>query len=284
MNFENREIDDKKLMDEIDELESDFTPKVKAKIIEEKEEAEAVSREKSPKYNIAIILLLILVICAYLCYEKFIKNNYNYNYDDYSYEEYEEIVKKNEDEFNKQRVNVETNVTVANNTIIVEVNNNNDSPIFDADIYLVYYDENHKAIDVSYDQIDYILPGGKEYFEFGKIKNSYETYDVVVTKSYFSIETPVDLSDKIGYGDQKNDEKIVIKAKNESDSEIDMLKYQIVYFDEEKKIVGFEDLYEYDLTKGKKFELSSYGPYDKETYESIEYAGYEVNLVYARKK
>ena len=178
MSFENREIDDKKLMDEIDELESDFEPKVKVKI---EEKVEKAPKEKGAKYNTTIIILLILVICAYLCYEKFIKE-YNYNNKNSLHETNIETIEKDEGKTKEQITNVETNVKIENDIIIAEIKNNNESPIFDANVYLVHYDENHKAIDISSEGVDIILPNEKIDIEFGNVKNELETFDIVVTK------------------------------------------------------------------------------------------------------
>lgn len=284
MSFENREIDDKKLMDEIDGLDTVFETKVKTKKVEKKvekteERAEAITKEKSSKYNIAIILLLILVVCAYLCYEKFIKDNYAC--DDYSYEEYQEMQRKNENEFKNQKTNIETKTSTSNNNIFAKVENNNDTPLNDCDVYIVYYDSNNKAIDVDSKVIEYIVPNGEEYVSFEPQINDFENYDIVVSRKYFAQKTPTDLSTKIGYNVYEEDGKICIKGKNENDKKVDILKFQIVFYDKNGEVIGLDETYEFDLDKNQKFEVYSYGLYDGDSYESIEYENYEVNLIYA---
>lgn len=275
MSFEDRKIDDRKLMDEIDELEDNFQENV---IIDSK------INKHSFRKNLIFVILLVIVLVSYVIYEKYViqKNNYGSYYENFEDYNKKQEIEKAEFEILKKNINVilkKDNLQYGN--IIVGLENNNEKDIYDFDINLIFYDSLNNPIDINSKILNCIESGKKTYIKFEDYPDEYERFEVLITKKSFYNESQESLSSKIDYKVYDENNLIKIKGRNHSSKKIDRMQFDIVYYNENKEVIGISNMYFYDIKPEKEFELNDYGPYNTKNYESIDYSSYEINLVYA---
>ena len=285
MNFEEKEIDDKKLMEQIDELDDNIEDNTNAhsneKVKVEKEE-KPVKKKKSFKENVVIVLLLVFVIIAYLCYEKLIMNHkeversdskeyvasedyYDYVYGSFVYYNGNYSEAKN-DEFNILKRGIEINANRVNDSILLKMVNNNDEKVCDFDVYLIFYDENNLPISIKRNRVFYIETDMKYYIMVPNIPNKYSRYDILLSREYAYFNEPENLANQIKYE---------VSEKNSNDlSDVDIVQFEIIYFDENDEVIEVECLNQYNLNAGESVEIISKN-------EIPNHARYEVNLIYA---
>lgn len=294
MSFDNREIDDKKLLEEIDNLDSEYN---KEETEKENKEVKSDVKKNERNKNIFIVVLLILVLFAYCGYEKFIKKNetlidtdeikekiYDLNYfkngdsmydqdDDIVYddednsiieefdeEEYENMISQQKIDFknSKEKIEVTVEKETSYDEILTLLENKSDKAVFDFNVAIIFYDHNGKVVDVEKNPIDYIEANDKIWYSFNKSEEEYEKYDFIITKDYYSYPSQ-NLKDSVKYDVTEKDEQVYITGKNNSSEDIDSIEFVIEYYDKENNLVDIEYVYEYDIKANEEFELESFG-------------------------
>ena len=158
------ELDNQKLMDELDGLDDD----------ENSKKAQVRGKLKKNKENIIIAIILIVVVGIVLYY-------YNYKSDsEYSDEYYEDYIDINEDvydyevqeqmrksnfETQKQNIQIVKQSISINNELILNMTNQNNEDITDILVYVVYYDESNKIIDIKKQYIDYFKANSSRFLK-----------------------------------------------------------------------------------------------------------------------
>lgn len=281
MNFDDREIDDEKLMSEIDKLDTDY-------VVNSREEAPKTKKKFLINENILFVFLLIIVLFAYVLYDNFAKRNVSKEESKQNYELQENTAEKNtfnieslkenienEDEFNKakQKIEIVSKDIGIDNNLIICLKNNNSNSLFEFDVFAIYYDGDNIPIKIRQERVNCIDPNEEIYVSFDEVEG-YERFDILITKDYFFNDNE-SLKRNVKYETYKQGEKIKIKGKNISNSKLSNIDFQIVYLDQNGKALGLTKEYKYDVGKNKTFEIDCFEFYDK-NYDEVEYSDYKV--------
>lgn len=202
-----------------------------------------------------------------------------------SYEEYENLIKQKEDDFHRQKENlvVTEKILDVNKNLIACIENKNDVSLIDMEIYAVFFDGENNIIEVTSDYLDAIDANSKYYFKVAYTPENYEKCEIFITKRYFDDEEYIKLyNDKITFTDSiDKDRQIEIKATNNANGMIDYINFSVVYYDENDKILYVDTTSILELKKNKSDVTTVYGGWDIEKEEYINYDHYEVILNYA---
>ena len=299
MSLENKDIDDKKLLEEIDSLEPEYN------VVKEKKEepsSEPIETNKKRRYNITIVILLIVVILAYLCYDKIQKNpeivesflsNFRTEelhdiidkyssiegYKDYDYDkelQEEENLKK---EFQKNKEDIEISLyNSAFNELFMKLKNNSAYNFTDFSVYLIFYDVEGKIVDITCESIDYLDANGESCVKiFSEIKE-YDKYEYLIKREYYNFFVEYkSVRDDISYDVSKDDMAIIIKGKNQSKKVVDQMQFLVEYYDKEENIIDIDVINVYDTKGNSGFELKAY-PLSNLSEDGN---GYSVKMLYA---
>lgn len=309
----NDDFENKRLIEEIENLENDSTEGViKGSPIKQK--------KKFDSENIVFIFVIIVVVIAGIyvyfknpqateeMFEEYSKEtigeevsvedisliptdsfsffDFSEEYEeDLSYEDFENLIKQKEDDFRKQKENliVTEKILDVNKNLIACIENRNDVPLIDMEMYAVFFDGENNIIEVTSDYLDAIAANSKYYFNVNYTPENYEKCEIFITKRYFDDEEYIKLyNDKITFTDSiDNDRQIEIKATNNADEMIDYINFSVVYYDENDKILCVDNTSISELKKNKSDVTTVYGGWDIEKEEYINYDHYEVILNYA---
>ena len=202
-----------------------------------------------------------------------------------SYEDFENLIKQKEDDFRKQKENliVTEKIIDVNKNLIACIENRNDVPLIDMEMYAVFFDGENNIIEVTSDYLDAIDANSKYYFKVAYTPENYEKCEIFITKRYFDDEEYIKLyNDKITFTDSiDKDGQIEIKATNNANEMIDYINFSVVYYDENDKILYVDTTSILELKKNKSDVTTVYGGWDIEKEEYINYDHYEVILNYA---
>lgn len=296
----NKNIDNKKLLEEIEGLENDSS----------NQENTINSKVKINKENIIIIVLIVIVIIGiiytYLSnsedgislneFDKYLEEDYFSNYDDdeYDYFDDDEYYYDDEDDeyydqdqeeekFNNQKLNlvISQETLNVNKKLVAAIKNQNSENVFDFDVYVVFFDGENKVIGVDYNSIDLVKSNYEYYTVFEETPDNFERYEFFITKSFFYSSDTTILDDQVSYDVNESDGNVVINFKNNSNKLIDYMSFSIVYYDEENKILDVEELYEFDVKKNSSGELVGYGIWNYTDNTDVKYSRYEVIFNYA---
>lgn len=260
------------------------------------EEYELKNSEKKTKTE-KIVLIIVIVIIIGLMIIAFLNNNeldkvesnidlneeyYNgISYEEFQNLSYKEKEKVNKEKFNEQKNNllITTQGLDINGNLMILMENNNDVPVYDLNMYTIFYDGENKPISITQKRIYLIDEASKNYFTIDKTPENFERYDFLITNENYSSSNYISHKKDISFESYKNeDDRITIKGKNNSSSEINYIIFSIIYYDSSDKIIAIEEVIEYGLDKNKKFETYDYSLYKDDTYEKVEYSRYEVVL------
>lgn len=294
----NDDFENKRLMEEIDKLEND--PAIQT-------EEGAVKNRNTVLENIIFLIIIIAVIIGviylYSTKEDFkdatilqeaemIADSESYTDDKKVYQvdedyivddnDYDASYESAEKKFAEQRENIIVSKTILNTdkNLILCLNNQNKSTIPNVYIYVVFYDGENNIIGIDYTTIEILMGEAERYITFTKTPENFERVDTFITKEYFGDSTNTILNDKISYEikENKEDYTVDIEVKNNSDREIDIAEFSIIYYDVDGNILDVENKYSFDIKKNRTDTISLYGIWNYETGEEIKYDHYEIIL------
>lgn len=264
----NEDINNKKLLQEIESLD---------------DERENTSEEKKQKTNKwPIIIIIIVLICLATLY--FGDSYYNYfdeindDYDEEQMENYMDQEKYNQEHFEeiKENIIIKDSFLNYNKKLITVISNNTNEPVTDLSIEVIFYDGENKPIEIDSAEISIIEKNMNYYVRFEETPESFERYEFLISKEDYWYNKLEFATDKVEYH-VYNDELV---AKNNGSEEISEINFQVVYYDDSDKVIDAEDVYIYDLKKGKEenypLDLTLW---NDETYEQVDYNRYEINLI-----
>lgn len=278
--MENDNIDNEKLLLEIDSLEDNS-------------EQEGGIKNKNGGNKWIIILVLIAMIGLTSLYFNY---NYEYDYDydyedmdyyedEYSDEEIKEYISKEylaKEKFTKQKNNIKIeNISYSTNKeLIGTITNDNEEPITDLKVEVIFYDGENKPIEIDEDTIGMIERNSQCYIKFEETPENFERYEFLISKEYYWYDNLIYVTENVSYEVIENDDYVELKVKNNSSEEISEVDFQITYYNEEDKIMNVENIGIFDLEK-RKAQTEEFCLYEfnekEETYEN--YARYEVKLL-----
>ena len=276
------ELDNQKLMDELDGLDDD----------ENSKKAQVRGKLKKNKENIIIAIILIVVVGIVLYYYNY-KGDSEYSDEDYeSYEDYidinenvydyevQEQIRKSNFETQKQNIQIVKQSISINNELILNMTNQNNEDITDILVYVVYYDESNKIIDIKKQYIDYFKANSSRFLKFEELPKNQVRYETFITKEDFYDESYKDyyLNDYISIANELKNGEINITLKNNYTEEINCVGFSIVYYDLQDNILDVKETYIYDIKSGDEERIIDSGIWNDEKNELVSYARYEVIL------
>ena len=278
MKFAENDIDDQKLIEEINKLDDDV-------IKEDKNKSKTIIHINR---NIFFVTLLILILLIYSIYNLLttkddiekqewdssngIKEGIKYVKEE-SYNYFLEEDKSYYNEFEKSKENLNSNFYKIDNNLILEILNDNEKPISRINAYIIFYDGENNIIDIKENYVDFINAKSKFYINHIESFSDYERYDVKFVKSYYFVEDEEVKNNEISFSSRITNSKVEIKFQNNSENRIGNVDFQIIYYDNDKEIIDIENVYEFDVKKNETRYLSGY---------NNNFAYYEVNLVYSK--
>ena len=163
--------------------------------------------------------------------------------------EYDEYYAKNRDKVNVEMTkNIEyKDYLLVDGDILVEIKNNNDYPMIGR-VYVEFIDKDKKTVMIEEAYIRYIKGGGKSY-ECVRVSEElhelYESYEVKVVAEYndTSIKSYENSIKLVSFSEDARE----LKFKNNSKKEIDSIEWGILYYDENNKVIDYEEVYSYDV-------------------------------------
>lgn len=275
----NDDFNNKKLMDEIDELENNNVIDGSSEVINSKNGI-------SVKNIIIIVIIIAIVVFLYTCYTNYdgdIKSMlYDYeDYEEFDYESYQKELEKAEENFTTQKENfilskIGRNV---NGNLLLSLENKNRENFKDVEVYAVFFDGEDKIIGIDQYSVTYIKGESKIYFSLYEVPDTFEKCDFFITKRYFETDEYTEIfNDKIEFITKVVDENVEINFRNNSDETIDTVNFSIIYYDKDKNILDIEEIFEFDIEPNKTKTVYGYGCLNEETWEMLKYDHCDVIL------
>lgn len=280
--MENDNIDNEKLLLEIDSLEDNS-----------EQEGGIKNKNGGNKWIIILVLIAMLGLTSlYFNYNYEYDYDYEYDYEDmdyyedeYSDEEIKEYISKEylaKEKFTKQKNNIKIeNISYGiNKELIATITNDNEEPITDLKVEVIFYDGENKPIEIDEDTIGVIEKNSQCYIKFEETPENFERYEFLISREYYWYDNLTYVTKNVSYEVVENDDYAELKVKNNSSEEISEVDFQITYYNEENKIINVENIGIFDLEK-RKTQTEEFCLYEfnekEETYE--DYARYEVKLL-----
>ena len=188
----NEKLDNKKILDEIDKLEDN-------------ENSEKIRlNNKIKNYIKYIVIGLIVIACIIGIISYFYINNKNIEteeildgFSEYnSEEEFDEIdadeeikseedLRKDMEKFQNQKNNISISDNIdETNCLNISLKNNNEEDIDNIYLYVVFYNESNKIIDIKED-FEFEIDSGSEYsFKFENLPTNYTRYETFINKDF----------------------------------------------------------------------------------------------------
>lgn len=212
-----------------------------------------------------------------------------YDNEDYFYEEYnsfdeEENRLKQEFENQKKNIVIQTEDYDISDDLVIILKNNNLEAIEDFDVYAVFFDGENNIVDVKVDSVGYLNNDAIFPIVFTDIPTNFEFYKIFIKKEYFYDTSYENYTDEIEFEAEMGEyhgESIIIKGKNNSNKKIECVDFAVIYYDENDNILDVAIESEYDIRKGQSFEIESWGPYNRDTYETVKFSRYDVSIISA---
>lgn len=147
-----------------------------------------------------------------------------------------------------------------------------------------FYDVNGNAVDYKNDSIGYLEKGHCGVLEFYLSSVEYSSYDITYEFTeglkYFYHKSVIDkLSVASNFVEHEYGDYIMLAVKNENDYDCYICEVAVIYYDNYDNVVGVS-LESIDIDANSEETRKSYIPYDKKTYNDIEYSRYETFISY----
>ena len=229
---------------------------------------------KKSKTTLIIIIVLIAIVVS--CGTYFTIRLVEKKKAEAALREYEASLKKEEEE--KEKINKNFTVedyVLANGNVLLVVKNNNDVTV-DGKIKVEFYNEQEQLVN-SEDGYFFFLRGNKtvytDIFLSESEKSNYSKYKVTV-KLDKSLES-TQYHDKITINSSKTNDNILIQVTNNSDDTIKNIDVGVLFYDQDKKIIGFGEALLTDVKSKETTSGKVYLPHDK-NYDDLAFDSYEV--------
>ncbi len=239
-------------------------------------------KKKSNKYIIIAVSIFICCVIVFIFFNIINSTNWK-DYDGPIDDKYFDNPEKIDEELNKN-YKIKDYV-MPNGDILIELKNNNKYGVT-ADIYLDLMDTNENVI-ASGTGWGMINPNNKFYYKFytdglfpdeAGVKKEYDHYKVRVelhyavgTKFYNNCITSKKVKTK--------DYRMIITLKNNCNETIEAISAGVLFYDSNKKIIGFANGYIDKIKKHGKAKMDVFIPDNGDGYENINYSSYKVVIM-----
>ena len=158
---------------------------------------------------------------------------------------------------------------IKTNRLYVKIRNKSDYFFNDVDVYVIYY-ENDKVIYIEREDIyGTITPRNVQIVDLGLIPAKTTRHEIIIIPSDVN-EKYKDMSDYIKTDIvKKNKDYYYCKIENKSEHKLDNCNVQLIFYDENNKIIDVENEGFYDINSKKTKEKEIYSLRDFDHYETI---------------
>lgn len=291
-------MDNKKLMDAIDSLDNDKNYEIKqaAKAAREAKNEDAIKdKNSSDKANVVLVVIFIILIATAIFYytspitkekefllnESGVSDNGNGTVTMFA-PEGTEVVSVNDLEKIKDNIVIEKEFFDVDGKLNFLVKNKNSIDVNNITVSTVFYNGLDKIIAIDEGNINVLSSGAEQYLTYTETPESAERYEVLVevdnsSQSYKSYLKDVSFECFV----TEDEDEVIIRGKNNSESKLDLVEFEIVYYGEEDKILLVEHAMDFDIKRNRDFELNEYISIYDEEYKEIPYTRYEIRLINA---
>lgn len=291
-------MDNKKLMDAIDSLDNDKNYEIKqaAKAAREAKNEDAIKdKNSSDKANVVLVVIFIILIATAIFYytspitkekefllnESGVSDNGNGTVTMFA-PEGTEVVSVNDLEKIKDNIVIEKEFFDVDGKLNFLVKNKNSIDVNNITVSTVFYNGLDKIIAIDEGNINVLSSGAEQYLTYTETPESAERYEVLVevdnsSQSYKSYLKDVSFECFV----TEEEDEVIIRGKNNSESKLDLVEFEIVYYGEEDKILLVEHAMDFDIKRNRDFELNEYISIYDEEYKEIPYTRYEIRLINA---
>lgn len=291
-------MDNKKLMDAIDSLDNDKNYEIKqaAKAAREAKNEDAIKdKNSSDKANVVLVVIFIILIATAIFYytspitkekefllnESGVSDNGNGTVTMFA-PEGTEVVSASDLEKIKDNIVIEKEFFDVDGKLNFLVKNKNSIDVNNITVSTVFYNGSDKIIAIDEGNINVLSSGAEQYLTYTETPESAERYEVLVevdnsSQSYKSYLKDVGFECFV----TEDEDEVIIRGKNNSESKLDLVEFEIVYYGEEDKILLVEHAMDFDIKRNRDFELNEYISIYDEEYKEIPYTRYEIRLINA---
>lgn len=291
-------MDNKKLMDAIDSLDNDKNYEIKqaAKAAREAKNEDVIKdKNSSDKANVVLVVIFIILIATAIFYytspitkekefllnESGVSDNGNGTVTMFA-PEGTEVVSVNDLEKIKDNIVIEKEFFDVDGKLNFLVKNKNSIDVNNITVSTVFYNGLDKIIAIDEGNINVLSSGAEQYLTYTETPESAERYEILVevdnsSQSYKSYLKDVSFECFV----TEEEDEVIIRGKNNSESKLDLVEFEIVYYGEEDKILLVEHAMDFDIKRNRDFELNEYISIYDEEYKEIPYTRYEIRLINA---
>ena len=291
-------MDNKKLMDAIDSLDNDQNYEIKqaAKAAREAKNEDAIKdKNSSDKANVVLVVIFIILIATAIFYytspitkekefllnESGVSDNGNGTVTMFA-PEGTEVVSASDLEKIKDNIVIEKEFFDVDGKLNFLVKNKNSIDVNNITVSTVFYNGLDKIIAIDEGNINVLSSGAEQYLTYTETPESAERYEILVevdnsSQSYKSYLKDVSFECFV----TEEEDEVIIRGKNNSESKLDLVEFEIVYYGEEDKILLVEHAMDFDIKRNRDFELNEYISIYDEEYKEIPYTRYEIRLINA---
>lgn len=291
-------MDNKKLMDAIDSLDNDKNYEIKqaAKAAREAKNEDAIKdKNSSDKANVVLVVIFIILIATAIFYytspitkekefllnESGVSDNGNGTVTMFA-PEGTEIVSVSDLEKIKDNIVIEKEFFDVDGKLNFLVKNKNSIDVNNITVSTVFYNGLDKIIAIDEGNINVLSSGAEQYLTYTETPENAERYEILVevdnsSQSYKSYLKDVSFECFV----TEEEDEVIIRGKNNSESKLDLVEFEIVYYGEEDKILLVEHAMDFDIKRNRDFELNEYISIYDEEYKEIPYTRYEIRLINA---
>ena len=291
-------MDNKKLMDAIDSLDNDKNYEIKqaAKAAREAKNEDAIKdKNSSDKANVVLVVIFIILIATAIFYytspitkekefllnESGVSDNGNGTVTMFA-PEGTEVVSASDLEKIKDNIVIEKEFFDVDGKLNFLVKNKNSIDVNNITVSTVFYNGLDKIIAIDEGNINVLSSGAEQYLTYTETPESAERYEILVevdnsSQSYKSYLKDVSFECFV----TEEEDEVIIRGKNNSESKLDLVEFEIVYYGEEDKILLVEHAMDFDIKRNRDFELNEYISIYDEEYKEIPYTRYEIRLINA---
>lgn len=291
-------MDNKKLMDAIDSLDNDKNYEIKqaAKAAREAKNEDAIKdKNSSDKANVVLVVIFIILIATAIFYytspitkekefllnESGVSDNGNGIVTMFA-PEGTEVVSVSDLEKIKDNIVIEKEFFDVDGKLNFLVKNKNSIDVNNITVSTVFYNGSDKIIAIDEGNINVLSSGAEQYLTYTETPENAERYEILVevdnsSQSYKSYLKDVSFECFV----TEEEDEVIIRGKNNSESKLDLVEFEIVYYGEEDKILLVEHAMDFDIKRNRDFELNEYISIYDEEYKEIPYTRYEIRLINA---
>lgn len=169
----------------------------------------------------------------------------------------------------KENISYKDYMTEQKKVILVITNNNEVS--VSSEIIIKFYDDKGDVINEEKNHLDYIAPGKEAAIEVYNTPKKYDKYEVLIETEYYSKENYMK---NIKITTEEEENTVIVKALNNSDSDFEELSLAIIFYDN-NKVVAYDVGLKFNVLKNKEVSFTFNEPLDT-NYEKIKYDDYKI--------